>query len=61
MSFIYYASASCLDVHWFCEQGRAQAQMYQRTVHEWEKRQHRLQMEYGELVSRVEYLSDEVG
>jgi hypothetical protein len=35
--------------------------MYQRTVHEWEKRQHRLQMDYGELVSRVEYLTDEVG
>lgn len=35
--------------------------MYQRTVHDWEKRQHRLQMEYGELMSRVEYLSDEVG
>lgn len=40
--------------------GRAQAQTYQRTVHEWEKRQHRLQMEYGELMSRVEYLTDEI-
>jgi hypothetical protein len=35
--------------------------MYQRTVHEWEKRQRQLQMDYGELMSRVEYLSDEVG
>ncbi|KAF9220284.1 hypothetical protein BS17DRAFT_787861 [Gyrodon lividus] len=40
--------------------GRMQAQMYQRTVHEWEKQRLRLQLEHGELLSRVNYLSDEI-
>ncbi|KAF9240646.1 hypothetical protein BU15DRAFT_61319 [Melanogaster broomeanus] len=40
--------------------GRMQAQMYQRTVHEWERQRLRLQVEHGELLSRVNYLSDEV-
>lgn len=34
--------------------------MYQRTVHEWERQRNRLEMEHGELMSRVDYLSDEV-
>lgn len=34
--------------------------MYQRTVREWEKQRSRLENEYRELVSRVDYLSDEV-
>jgi hypothetical protein len=41
-------------------QGKAQAQMYQRTVNEWERQRNRLEMEHGELMSRVDYLSDEV-
>ncbi|RDB14574.1 hypothetical protein Hypma_016297 [Hypsizygus marmoreus] len=40
--------------------GRAQAQTHQRTVRDWEKRQQQLQIDYGELISRVEYLSDEI-
>ncbi|GLB38602.1 putative sad1 / UNC-like C-terminal [Lyophyllum shimeji] len=40
--------------------GKAQSQMYQRTVRDWEKRQQQLQMDYGELMARVEYLSDEI-
>ncbi|KAF5382602.1 hypothetical protein D9615_002748 [Tricholomella constricta] len=40
--------------------GKAQSQMYQRTVRDWEKRQQQLQMDYGELLARVEYLSDEI-
>ncbi|KAF8073550.1 UNC-like C-terminal-domain-containing protein [Lyophyllum atratum] len=40
--------------------GRAQSQTYQRTVRDWEKRQQQLQMDYGELMARVEYLSDEI-
>ncbi|KAH0832375.1 UNC-like C-terminal-domain-containing protein [Lanmaoa asiatica] len=39
---------------------RMQAQMYQRTVHEWERQRLRLELEHGELLSRVNYLSDEV-
>lgn len=34
--------------------------MYQRTVTEWERQRNRLEMEHGELMSRVDYLSDEV-
>lgn len=37
-----------------------QAQMYQRTVHEWEMQRLRLEFEHGQLLSRVNYLSDEV-
>ncbi|KAF7967756.1 hypothetical protein HWV62_11325 [Athelia sp. TMB] len=40
--------------------GKAQAQMYQRTVNEWERQRSRLEMEHGELMSRVDYLSDEI-
>ncbi|KIJ59034.1 hypothetical protein HYDPIDRAFT_118855 [Hydnomerulius pinastri MD-312] len=40
--------------------GRMQAQMYQRTVHEWERQRLRLELEHGELLSRVNYLTDEV-
>ncbi|KAG9308814.1 UNC-like C-terminal-domain-containing protein [Chiua virens] len=39
---------------------RMQAQMYQRTVHEWERQRLRLELEQGELLSRVNYLTDEV-
>jgi len=34
--------------------------MYQRTVHEWERQRLRLEFEHGELLSRVNYLADEV-
>ena len=34
--------------------------MYQRTVKEWEQQKQRLEMEHGELMSRVDYLADEV-
>ena len=34
--------------------------MYQRTVHEWERQRLRLEFEHGELLSRVNYLSEEV-
>ncbi|KAF8835940.1 hypothetical protein BDN67DRAFT_974774 [Paxillus ammoniavirescens] len=40
--------------------GQMQAQMYQRTVHEWERQRLRLELEHGELLSRVNYLSDEI-
>ncbi|KAG2126550.1 UNC-like C-terminal-domain-containing protein [Suillus clintonianus] len=39
---------------------RIQAQMYQRTVHEWERQRLRLEFEHGELLSRVNYLAEEV-
>ncbi|OJA10371.1 hypothetical protein AZE42_08711 [Rhizopogon vesiculosus] len=39
---------------------RVQAQMYQRTVHEWERQRLRLEFEHGELLSRVNYLAEEV-
>jgi hypothetical protein len=38
-----------------------QAQMYQRTVHEWERQRLRLEFEHSELLSRVNYLAEEVG
>jgi hypothetical protein len=34
--------------------------MYQRTVHEWERQRLRLEFEHGELLSRVNYLAEEV-
>ncbi|KIK85962.1 hypothetical protein PAXRUDRAFT_831944 [Paxillus rubicundulus Ve08.2h10] len=40
--------------------GQMQAQMYQRTVHDWERQRLRLELEHGELLSRVNYLSDEI-
>ncbi|KAG2338245.1 hypothetical protein BDR05DRAFT_992708 [Suillus weaverae] len=39
---------------------RIQAQMYQRTVHEWERQRLRLEFEHSELLSRVNYLTEEV-
>ncbi|KAK7025568.1 hypothetical protein VNI00_015921 [Paramarasmius palmivorus] len=39
---------------------KAQAKMYQRNTKELEKQRRRLEMEYNELVSRVDYLSDEI-
>ncbi|KAG2121548.1 UNC-like C-terminal-domain-containing protein [Suillus cothurnatus] len=39
---------------------RIQAQMYQRTVHEWERQRLRLEFEHSELLSRVNYLAEEV-
>ncbi|EIN12290.1 hypothetical protein PUNSTDRAFT_124219 [Punctularia strigosozonata HHB-11173 SS5] len=39
---------------------KAQGQMYQRTIQELEKERRRIQYEHGELVSRVNYLADEV-
>jgi hypothetical protein len=42
-------------------QSRIQAQMYQRTVHEWERQRLRLEFEHSELLSRVNYLAEEVG
>ncbi|KAG0696085.1 UNC-like C-terminal-domain-containing protein [Suillus ampliporus] len=39
---------------------RIQSQMYQRTVHEWERQRLRLEFEHGELLSRVNYLAEEV-
>lgn len=41
-------------------QGKAQSQMYQRTLRDWEKHQQQLQVDYSELMARVEYLSEEV-
>ena len=41
-------------------QTRGHVQSYQRKVREWEQQQRQLHMEYKELVTRVEYLSDEV-
>ncbi|KAF8158431.1 UNC-like C-terminal-domain-containing protein [Crassisporium funariophilum] len=39
---------------------RAQQVMYQRTFNDWEKQRYQLQMEYGDLISRIESLSEEV-
>ncbi|KAG1739586.1 UNC-like C-terminal-domain-containing protein [Suillus lakei] len=39
---------------------RIQTQMYQRTVHEWERQRLRLEFEHSELLSRVNYLAEEV-
>ncbi|EIW81499.1 hypothetical protein CONPUDRAFT_165623 [Coniophora puteana RWD-64-598 SS2] len=40
--------------------GKMQAQMYQRSVHEWERQRLRLEMDHGELLERVNYLADEI-
>ncbi|KAK7050531.1 SUN domain-containing protein [Favolaschia claudopus] len=40
--------------------GKAQAQMYARTLLEWESQRKRVDAEYNELMRRVEYLSDEI-
>lgn len=34
--------------------------MYARSMHEWERQRKRLDTEFGELISRVDYLADEV-
>lgn len=41
-------------------QGKAQAQMYQRSVSQFERQQRRLELEHNELMSRVSRLNDEV-
>lgn len=41
-------------------QGKVQAQMYQRSLLEMERHQRRLELEHGELMSRVQYLAEEV-
>ncbi|TFK40479.1 UNC-like C-terminal-domain-containing protein [Crucibulum laeve] len=40
--------------------GRAQSLMYQRSVQDSEKHRKRIEMDYGELMSRIEYLSEEI-
>ncbi|THH09836.1 hypothetical protein EW145_g1726, partial [Phellinidium pouzarii] len=40
--------------------GKAQAQSIQKTVNEWERQRRRLEREHGELLTRVNYLTDEV-
>ncbi|GJE92617.1 UNC-like C-terminal-domain-containing protein [Phanerochaete sordida] len=40
--------------------GRAQAQMYQRSVGQFERQQRRLEVEHSELISQVSRLTDEV-
>ncbi|KIP02710.1 hypothetical protein PHLGIDRAFT_130592 [Phlebiopsis gigantea 11061_1 CR5-6] len=40
--------------------GKAQAQMYQRTVGQFERQQRRLELEHNELLSKVSRLTDEV-
>ncbi|KAF8895228.1 UNC-like C-terminal-domain-containing protein [Infundibulicybe gibba] len=40
--------------------GRAQSLMYQRAVQDWEKQREQIQLEYKELLSRVDFLSGEV-
>ncbi|KAG1822420.1 UNC-like C-terminal-domain-containing protein [Suillus subaureus] len=42
------------------QSSRIQAQMYQRTVHEWERQRLRLEFEHSELLSRVNHLAEEV-
>ncbi|PPQ86428.1 hypothetical protein CVT26_011429, partial [Gymnopilus dilepis] len=39
---------------------RAQSTKYQRTLDEWDRQRYQLEMEYGELISRIEYLSEEI-
>ena len=41
-------------------QGKAQAQTYQRSLLEMERHRRRLELEHGELMSRVQYLAEEV-
>ncbi|KAK0201509.1 UNC-like C-terminal-domain-containing protein [Desarmillaria ectypa] len=40
--------------------GKAQAQMYQKTLGEWDKQRLRIEMDYRELANRVDYLSNEI-
>ena len=42
-------------------QGKTQSQNYHRTAAEWDRQRLRLQADYDELISKVNYLSDEVG
>ena len=41
-------------------QSRAQTLMYQRTIDDWEMQRYQLEMEYLDLLSRIENLSEEV-
>ncbi|KAG7444169.1 uncharacterized protein BT62DRAFT_1077975 [Guyanagaster necrorhizus] len=40
--------------------GKAQAQMYQKSLREWDKQRLRIEMDYRELANRVDYLSNEI-
>ncbi|CAA7261538.1 unnamed protein product [Cyclocybe aegerita] len=40
--------------------GRARSLAYQRALSDWEKQRYQLQMDYGDLVNRIEYLSEEI-
>ncbi|KIK69863.1 hypothetical protein GYMLUDRAFT_90851 [Collybiopsis luxurians FD-317 M1] len=40
--------------------GKAQSQIFQRSIKEWENQRKVLETEYNELIARVEYLSDEI-
>ncbi|KAK0487106.1 UNC-like C-terminal-domain-containing protein [Armillaria novae-zelandiae] len=40
--------------------GKAQAQMYQKTLREWDKQRLRIEMDYRELATKVDYLSNEI-
>ncbi|KAK0185688.1 UNC-like C-terminal-domain-containing protein [Armillaria mellea] len=40
--------------------GKAQAQMYQKTLREWDKQRLRIEMDYRELANKVDYLSNEI-
>jgi hypothetical protein len=57
---VFYAFSQFLPRLMDSIQGKAQAQMYQRTVQEWERQRRRFELEHGELISRVNYLADEV-
>jgi len=41
-------------------QTRAQDLNHQRTAKDWEKQKYQLQMEYGDILDRIELLSEEV-
>ncbi|KAK0222162.1 UNC-like C-terminal-domain-containing protein [Armillaria fumosa] len=40
--------------------GKAQAQIYQKTLREWDKQRLRIEMDYRELAHKVDYLSNEI-
>ena len=44
----------------FSYKGKAQAQMYRRSLLEMERRRRRQELEHGELMTRVQYLAEEV-
>ena len=53
-----YCSSRGIDPQNF--QGKVQAQLYQRSLLEMERHQKRLELEHGELMTRVQYLAEEV-